>query len=171
MFEKMKRKLAQLFLSPKKYAVFLGVQIGDGCSIGTKCFGSEPYLIKIGNNVQITSNVKFVNHGGAWLFRTKNKKFDFFGKIEIKDNVYIGNNSTILPGVTINSNVIVAAGSIVSKSVEENSIIGGNPAKVIGSVSDLKSRMDYYNTNTKGLSYKDKKNELLNNKSINFISK
>src|SRR5690606_13502105 len=108
------------FWSCEKYAKFLEVQIGEKCSIATKNFGSEPYLIEIGNYVQITNDVKFFCHGAAWVFRKHNPKFDFFGKIKIKNNVYIGNNALIMPGVTIGNNVIIAAGAVVTKSVEDN---------------------------------------------------
>jgi acetyltransferase-like isoleucine patch superfamily enzyme len=56
--------------------------------------------------------------------------------IEIMDNVFIGCNSTILGGVTIGNNVVVAAGSVVTKDVPPNSVVAGNPAKVIESFDD-----------------------------------
>ena len=59
------------------------------------------------------------------------KKWDNSDPIKINKNVWIGANSVILPGVNIGKNCIVGAGSIVTKSFEENSIIGGNPAKLI----------------------------------------
>ncbi len=55
------------------------------------------------------------------------------GSITIEDNVFIGARALIMPGVTIGKNSIVAAGSIVTKTVPENSIVAGNPAKVITS--------------------------------------
>lgn len=66
--------------------------------------------------MQITSGTKFFTHGAAWVLRDKYPEIDFFGKIKIGDNVYIGNDSLILPGVAIGSNVIIAAGSVVTKS-------------------------------------------------------
>ncbi|WP_277012813.1 acyltransferase [Flavobacterium lindanitolerans] len=157
--------------SCEKYARYIGVKIGKNCSIATRNFGSEPYLIEIGNNVQITNDVKFFCHGAAWVFREKDPKFDFFGKIKIGNNVYIGNNALIMAGVTIGNNVIIAAGSVVTKSVGDNSIVGGNPAKILGNVDDLEKRMAGYNVETKGLSYEDKKRRLLNLDDNKFIIK
>lgn len=57
--------------------------------------------------------------------------FDTFGKIIIKDNVYIGNNVLIMPSVTIGNNVLIGAGSVVTKSIPDNSIVAGNPATII----------------------------------------
>jgi len=78
----------------EQYARTIGVNIGENCSIGTRNFGSEPYLITIGNHVQITDNVFFFTHGGGWIFRDELPDFDCFGKIVIKDNVYIGSGWT-----------------------------------------------------------------------------
>lgn len=87
--------------SPEKYAKHIGVVIGKNCLIETRNWSSEPYLITIGNNVQITMNVFFHTHGGAHVARQKYPYFDCFGKIVVEDNVYIGANSQIMPGVTI----------------------------------------------------------------------
>ena len=75
---------------------------------------------------------------------------DFFGKVEIKNNVYVGNNALIMPGVVIGNNVIVAAGSVVTKSIPDNSIVGGNPAKIIGVFEDFERKMKSKNLKLKG---------------------
>lgn len=151
----------RLFWGCEKYARHIGVKIGDKCDIGTRNFGSEPYLIEIGNRTQITSGVSFYTHGGSWAFRQKYPDFDFFGKIKIGNNVYIGNYALILPGVTIEDNVIVGAGAVVTKSVPSGVIIGGNPAKIIGKTEVYEKKILPYNLNTKKMSYKEKMQFLL----------
>ena len=151
----------RMLWSSEKYARFLGVKIGENCSIDTHFFGSEPYLIEIGNHVQITSDVRFFNHGGSWVFREKYPKMDVFGKIKIGNNVYMGNCSMILPGVTIGDNVIIGAGSIVTKSIPSGKIVAGNPAKIIGEIDNLEIKMISFNLNSKDHSYLQKKNFLL----------
>lgn len=160
-----------IFWTPEKYARKLGVKIGVNCYISTRYFGSEPYLIEIGNHVQITSDVKFFTHGGNWVFREKHPDFDTFGKIKIGNNVYIGNGAFILPGVDIGDNVIIGAGSVVTKSVESNIVIAGNPARIICKVSDLESKMLKLNIKTKNLSPKKKKELLLSLDKEHFIKK
>jgi acetyltransferase-like isoleucine patch superfamily enzyme len=75
-------------------------------------FGSEPYLITIGEHVEITYGVRFITHDGAiWSLRKYDERFqelDLLGPIKVGNNVFIGNNSIILPNVTIGDNTIIA---------------------------------------------------------------
>jgi acetyltransferase-like isoleucine patch superfamily enzyme len=115
-----------------------GLQIADDCRvIGVPHFGPEPWLISIGKHVTISSEVTFINHdGGTWVFRDQPKYKDVikFGRITIHDNCFIGFGSTLLPGVTIGPNSVVAAGSMVVKDVPPNTVVGGIPAKVLKTV-------------------------------------
>lgn len=156
-------------LSPITYWRKQGVQIGDDCSISSCDFGTEPYLITIGNHVQITDGVKFFTHGGGWVLREEIPNFDIFGRITIGNNVYIGNNAIILPGITVGDNVLVAAGAIVTKSIPTNSIVGGNPAKIIGNIDDFKRRMLLHNFNTKAV--QNKREAILNSPEELFVKK
>lgn len=159
------------FWNREKFARYIGVELGNNCSINTTSFGSEPYLIRIGNNVQITAGVKFFTHGGGWIFREKYPKMDTFGKIVVGNNVYIGNNVLILPGVTIGDNVIIGAGSIVTKSLESDSVYAGNPARYVSSVEKVLDFNLKFNLDTKGMSSKEKKDLLLSLSDNYFIKK
>lgn len=124
-----------------KYAREIGVGVGENCRIYTREFGTEPFLICIGNNVTVTSGVRFITHdgSGSLVIDEKGRRF-YFAKIYVGNNVMIGVNSIILPGVKIDDNVIIAAGSVVTKSIPENSIVAGVPAKIIGSFNDFKEK-------------------------------
>lgn len=159
------------FQSAKKYARHIGVTIGDNCLIATRRWSSEPYLITIGNHVQVTEGVWFHTHGGGNSIRTEVPDFDTFGKITIKDWAYIGSGSHILPGVTIGEGALVAAGSIVTKSVPPHTVVGGNPARIICSTEDYKKRNLKYNTKTYGMSSEEKKRILLSLPEEKFIRK
>ncbi|MEI6043330.1 MAG: acyltransferase [Chloroflexota bacterium] len=117
-----------------------GLQIAEDCRlIGLPSFGSEPYLVSIGKHVTISGNVTFVTHDGAtFVFRhlLGNSKVIRYGRIIVHDNCFIGHGSIILPGVTIGPNAVVGAGSIVVKDVEPNTIVGGNPARLITTVEE-----------------------------------
>ena len=109
--------------------------------------------------------------GGGKAVRHISPNFDVFGKIKIGNNVYIGNNSLIMPGVTIGDNVLVAAGSVVTHSVPDNVVIGGNPAKLLCSLEEYYQRNLPYNTDTKGLSFKEKKEVLIKLSDGMFVKK
>jgi acetyltransferase-like isoleucine patch superfamily enzyme len=141
----------------------LGVKIGEDCLIQNYSFDTEPFLIEIGNHVAIASGTRLITHdGGAWVFRNKYPDLDCFGKIKIGDNCFIGLDSIILPNTEIGNNCVIGAGSVVRGKIPDNSVVMGNPAKVIMKSSFLQS-MYLYNKNTlhiKQLSIKQKR-ELL----------
>jgi acetyltransferase-like isoleucine patch superfamily enzyme len=106
-------------------------------------FGSDPYLITIGDNVHITRGVAFITHDGATLIlRGDVPDLEITAPVTIGNDVYIGINSIILPGVNIGNRCIVGAGSVVSRSVNDNSVVAGVPARFIKTTDEyLKSAM------------------------------
>jgi acetyltransferase-like isoleucine patch superfamily enzyme len=131
---------------PVGYARSLGAGIGSGCRIygaTVGMFGSDPYLITIGDNVHITHGVTFITHDGATLILRKEvPDLEITAPIKVGDDVYIGINSLILPGVTIGNRCIIGAGSIVTRNVPDNSVVVGVPARVIKTTDEyLKSAM------------------------------
>jgi acetyltransferase-like isoleucine patch superfamily enzyme len=115
-----------------------GVRIGSGCEIYTDSFSTEPYLVTIGNRVAISGGTKFITHdGAAWLLRPQRPNLQFLGEIEIGDETYVGEDCIILAGARIGRGCIVAAGSVVRGRIPENSLVAGNPGRVIGRASLL----------------------------------
>lgn len=87
---------------------------------------------------------------------------DSFGTIEIGDNCFIGARSIILGGVTLGNNTIVGAGSVVTKSFAANSVIAGNPAKMICSIETLRAKVKKrFNVSIEGLNAEQKRVLLL----------
>lgn len=171
MVRKIIKSFYKVFASPKKYAEYIGVKFGDNCFFATKNWSSEPYLIEIGNNVQITKDVTIHTHGGGHVARIKYPNFDTFGKVVIKDWVYIGAHSQVMPGVTIGKGSLVAAGSVVTKSVPDGIVVAGNPAKYVCTVEEYIYRNKKYDMGTKGLSTEEKKKVLLKVGCDKFIQK
>lgn len=171
MIRKLKSIYRRCFWSLEKQARHAGVVMGSGNFIASRFWSSEAYLIKIGSNVALTDGSKIFTHGGGRSARFKYPKFDCFGKVSIGDYVYIGTNSLIMPGVTIGDHVLVAAGSVVTKSVPDNVVVGGNPAKILCTIDEYIERNMRYNLNSKGLSSVDKKNLLLSLPEEKFIRK
>lgn len=109
--------------------------VGENCSILPGVVFGDPYLTRIGNNVHF-STCALIGHDGsvAMLNHAYGLKLDSVGKIDIRDNVFIGYNALVMPNVTIGPNAIVAAGAVVTKDVAEGDIVAGVPAKPIGRV-------------------------------------
>lgn len=126
-------------------AIKNGLKIGDDFYIRSRIdFGSEPYLISIGDHVRLAAGVKFVTHdGGAWVLRQdKNyRDIDVFGPIVIGNNVHVGSNTIIMPNVTIGDNVIIGCGSVVTRDIPSNSVAVGIPARVIESINEYKTKV------------------------------
>lgn len=126
--------------------------IGENCEIYKSAdFGSEPYLIKLGNYVRVNAGVQFVTHdGGTWVLCQLNSienasKIEIFGKITVGNNVHIATNAIIMPNVCIGDNVIIGCNAIVTKDIPDNSVAVGIPARVIESLDD------YINKNKKSI--------------------
>ena len=125
-----------------------GMKVGKGCDFVSPGpnFGSEPYLIEIGNNTTVSFDVAFVTHdAGTRVLRNlatndKEKQTVIYGKIVVGNNCFIGCRSTILPGVKIGDNVIIGAGGVVNRDIPSNSVAAGVPCKVICSLEEYKEK-------------------------------
>ena len=122
------------------FAKKVGVNMGKNVRIygnPFNMFGSEPWCITLGNNVHITKDVLFITHdGGTLLFRHLFPDLEITAPIVIGDYVYIGVRSIIMPGVKVGNNCIIAAGSVITKDVPDNSVVGGVPAKFIKTIDE-----------------------------------
>ena len=116
--------------------------LGENIFWQTRKFPADPEYISIGNNVRFASGVEFINHDGiSYMFNSagyRSEKFKpYVGCIEVGDNVVGGANVLILADVKIGSNVVIAAGAVVSKDVDDYTVVGGIPARPIGKLENL----------------------------------
>lgn len=146
-------KLAWLYIKlchpgSAEYALFLkrwgGLHsIGEACSINVGAVITDPAYVRLGDNVTLT-DCTLLGHDGA--IRVLNiaygTKLESVGKIDIRENTFVGHQAIIMPNVTIGPNAIVAAGAVVTKDVPAGAIVGGIPAKVIGQTGDLVERLE-----------------------------
>jgi len=87
----------------------------------------------------VTAGVVFLTHDGSlWLIRDENGRRHRYAPIEIGDDVFVGINSILLPGVRIGNRVIIAAGSVVTKSIPDGVVVAGNPARIIKQYDEFK---------------------------------
>lgn len=149
---------------PVQYARSKGVKVGENCRLLTAEFGSEPYLISIGNHVLLSSNVSLLTHdGGSWPFRDlpEYEGVMKYAPVTIEDNCFIGMGATIMPGVAVHKNSVVGARSVVTKDVPEGSVVGG-PAKVICSTMEYAEKLKRENPAYDLEAFKkDRKKELM----------
>ena len=110
-------------LSGTKFKNVNSVFIGANVSIDTH----YPHFLSIGKNVQITQGVKILCHSVD--LQSENFREHFCLKVEIGNNVFIGVNSIISPGVKISDNIVIASGSVVIDDCEKEGIYAGIPAK------------------------------------------
>lgn len=125
-------------INRQRYVREVGVNVGENLHLyGNVSFGTEPWIITLGNNVHLTNGVKFICHdGGTLLFRDRVPDLEITKPITVGDNVYMGNDVIVLPGVKIGNNVVIGAGAVVSKDIPDNSVAVGVPARVIKSTDE-----------------------------------
>lgn len=112
--------------------------VGDHVMILADTTITDPAYVRIGNNV-VLSSCALIGHDGstAVMDRAFGIRTELVGKIDIRDNVFIGFGAIVLPGVTIGPNALVAAGAVVNADVPPDSVVAGVPAKRIGSFAEL----------------------------------
>lgn len=105
------------------------ITVGKNVFINACCHFQDHGGVSLGDGCQIGHNVVFatLNHGLA----PEDRQTTYPAPITLGKNVWVGSNSTILQGVTIGDNAVVAAGAVVTKDVPENTIVGGVPARII----------------------------------------
>lgn len=166
------RKFKKLFTKPflwivdsishELYAKILGVNFGDNCHFyGKVSWGTEPWIITLGDNVHVTADCRFVTHDGAVLiFRSIEPNLELTRPIIVGNDVYIGARSTILGGVRIGNKVIIGTGAVVTRDIPDNSVAVGVPARVIKTADEYLVKAERDSLGLGNLRYGDKERAL-----------
>ncbi len=152
-----------------KYLREQGAKIGEETVLNcnTVSFGTEPYLIEVGKQCVFAAGVCLNTHDGGvavlnhldmWKDGIKRDKM---GRIKIGNNVYIGINAIIMPGVEIGDNCVIGAGTIVTKSIPANSVAVGVPARIICSIEEYAEKAKFKTYPTGGMTKEEKKRFLI----------
>lgn len=117
-----------------------GVKIGKNVWIGLGAIiGNHPFLVKIGNNVIISPGAKILSHDTSF---TVTGGRDLAGEVIIGNDVQIGENTIVLPGVKVGNRVIIGAGAVVNKDIPDGNIAAGVPARIIRTTEEGLMRLD-----------------------------
>ena len=144
-----RQRIREIIIGPRassaSYVAYLrskGMVIGDNTVIYSPRHSvvddTRPWMVEIGCNVSITEGVTILTHGYDWsVFKGMyGDVLGSAGRVKIGDNVFIGMNSTILKGVTIGDNVVIGANSLINKDVPSNSVVVGNPQRVVCTIDE-----------------------------------
>ncbi|HIY01246.1 MAG TPA: sugar O-acetyltransferase [Candidatus Blautia faecipullorum] len=119
------------------------IEIGEGFYANTGCVMLDVGRITIGDNVLFGPNVSLYTAGHPIHPESRKSGYEYGIPIKIGDNVWIGGSCVILPGVTIGNNVVIGAGSVVTKDIPDNVCAAGNPCRVIREITE-EDRLYYY---------------------------
>lgn len=130
--------------SKRRYLIKKGATIGAGTRLncGVEAFGTEPFLITVGDDCLFAGGIRIITHDGGIkvlnsLNKFEGKRMTKMASVRIGNNVYIGQNAMILPGVSIGHNVIIGAGAIVTHDIPDDSVAVGIPATVKKNINEF----------------------------------
>lgn len=116
-----------------------GVRIGEHCVVHTSEFSTEPYLVELGDRVVVAGGTMFFTHEGtARIIRDERPSAQLFGKIVVGDDTLIGQNCIIHPGAEIGRRCVIGSGTVIRGKIPDNSLVVGNPGRVVGRASLLR---------------------------------
>jgi acetyltransferase-like isoleucine patch superfamily enzyme len=150
---------------PVGFARRLGVVVGERCrflAVERATFGSEPWLVTIGDHVTVTEGVRFITHdGGRWVIEDEYPQVDVIAPIVVGNDVFIGLRSILLPGVVIGDRSVVAAGAVVASPVESGTVVAGVPARPLMSIDEYREKLLAKSLPIRHLAPDEKKRALL----------
>ena len=125
------------FINPPFYCDYgFHIEVGKAFFANYNCTIIDVAKVKIGDNCMLAPNVAIYTAGHPVHPDTRRSMYEYGKPVTIGDNVWIGGNAVILPGVTIGSNSVIGAGSVVTHDIPSWSIAAGNPCRVIRTITD-----------------------------------
>lgn len=142
--EELLGKSEKAWINPPFYCDYgKHIEVGKNFFANYNCTIIDVAKVTIGDNCQIAPNVAIYTAGHPVHPDSRNSLYEYGVEVTIGDNVWIGGNSVILPGVHIGSNTVIGAGSVVTKDIPDWVVAGGNPCKVIRKITEA-DRKFYY---------------------------
>jgi acetyltransferase-like isoleucine patch superfamily enzyme len=141
-----------------------GVKIGERVDLiggSPHTFGSEPYLVTIGDDVTISHDVDFITHdGGLRVVRDRWPGAYVYAPITIGHRAFIGAHAVLMPGVTIGDGAVVGVGSVVTRDVPPGTVVAGVPARPVRPVEEYATASQDRWIDTSGMTASQKEDVL-----------
>lgn len=129
------------FINPPFYCDYgKNIEVGKNFFANYNCTILDVAKVKIGDNCQMAPNVAIYTAGHPIHPATRNSLYEYGKPVTIGDNVWIGGNTVICPGVQVGNNVVIGAGSVVTKDLPDWCIAAGNPCRIIRKITDADKR-------------------------------
>ena len=142
--EQLLGKSHKAFINPPFYCDYgFHIEVGESFFANYNCTIIDVAKVKIGDNCQLAPNVSIYTAGHPVHPDSRNSLYEYGIGVTIGDNVLIGGNTVILPGVHIGSNTVIGAGSVVTKDIPDWVIAAGNPCRVIRKITEDDRRYYY----------------------------
>lgn len=142
--EELLGKSEKAFINPPFYCDYGShIEVGKNFFANYNCTIIDVAKVTIGANCQFAPNVAIYTAGHPVHPESRNSLYEYGVEVTVGDNVWIGGNTVVLPGVHIGSNSVIGAGSVVTKDIPEWVVAGGNPCKVIRKITEA-DRKFYY---------------------------
>lgn len=144
--EELLGKSENAFINPPFYCDYgTHIEVGKNFFANYNCTIIDVAKVKIGNNCQFAPNVSIYTAGHPIHPVSRNSLYEYGISVTIGDNVWIGGNTVILPGVHIGSNTVIGAGSVVTKDIPDWVVAAGNPCRVVKQITEEDKKHYYKN--------------------------
>ncbi len=144
--EELLGKSENAFINPPFYCDYgTHIEVGKNFFANYNCTIIDVAKVKIGNNCQFAPNVSIYTAGHPIHPVSRNSLYEYGISVTIGDNVWIGGNTVILPGVHIGSNTVIGAGSVVAKDIPDWVVAAGNPCRVVKQITEEDKKYYYKN--------------------------
>ena len=129
------------FVNPPFYCDYgKHIEVGKNFFANYNCTLIDVAKIRIGDNCMMAPNVSVYTAGHPVHPVSRNSAYEYGKEVTIGDNVWLGGNTVVCPGVHIGSNVVIGAGSVVTKDIPDWCVAAGNPCKVIRKITDADAK-------------------------------
>lgn len=112
------------------------IEVGDNFWANYNCIILDVAKVQIGNNVMFGPHVSLFTAGHPIHPETRSSGYEYGKEIHIGNNVWIGGNTVVNPGVKIGNNAVIGSGSVVTRDIPEDVVAAGNPCRVLRSITD-----------------------------------